>query len=127
MENLRIANSFIKGLIMSGAAVTLTLLFHGLIMPTSDLPYVLLAVITGSFISAFFAEYTGDIVCEDEEEDTRDQYIALGSVFFVLGVTNVMDNKIASAGWVIASLLFAVAAYVESDKSIRKIVKTTMN
>jgi hypothetical protein len=31
-----------------------------------------------------------------------------------------MDNKIASAGWIIASILFAVAAYRESDKKIRE-------
>jgi hypothetical protein len=123
MGNLSIANSIIKGLIGGGIAVTLALLFHGLIMPTSDLPYVLLAVITGSFISAFFAEYTGEIVCEDEEENTRDQYIALGSVFFILGVTNVMDNKIASAGWIIASILFAAAAYRESDKDLRELLQ----
>lgn len=124
MNRLKIASSVIKGLIGAGIAVTLTLLFHGLVMPTSDLPYVLLAVVIGSFISAFFADYTGEIVCEDEEEDTRDQYIALGSVFFTLGITNVMDNKITSAGWIIASILFAVAAYKESDKSIRKLLHT---
>lgn len=116
MNNLKIASSVIKGLIGAGIAVTLILLFHGLVMSTSDLQYVLLAVVIGSFISGFFAEYTGKIVCEDEEEDKKDQYITIGSVFFILGVTNVMDNKIASAGWIIASILFAAAAYRESDK-----------
>ncbi|MFB6242190.1 MAG: hypothetical protein ABEJ36_05325 [Candidatus Nanosalina sp.] len=123
MDNLKIASSVIKGLIGGGIAVTLTLLFHGLVIPTSDLPYVLLAVVVGSFISAFFAEYTGKIVCEDEEEDKKDQYIAISSVFFILGVINVMDNKIASAGWIIASLLLAVAAYRESDKNIREVLR----
>lgn len=123
MNRLKIASSVIKGLIGGGIAVTLTLLFHGLVIPTSDLPYVLLAVLVGSFISAFFAEYTGKIVCEDQEEDTKDQYIALSSVFFILGVTNVMDNKIASAGWIIGSLLFAAAAYRESDQKIRELLK----
>jgi hypothetical protein len=123
MDQLRIASSVIKGLIGAGIAVTLTLLFHGLVMSTSDLPYVLLAVVIGSFISAFFAEYTGNIVCEDEEEDKKDQYIAIGSVFFILGVTNVMDNKIASAGWIIASILFAAASYRESDKNMKEIFR----
>jgi hypothetical protein len=123
MKDLHINTCIIKGLMGAGIAVTLTLLFHGLVMPTSELPYVLVAVVVGSFISAFFAEYTGEIICQDEEEDKKDQYIAVGSVFFILGVTNVMDNKIASAGWIIASILFAAAAYRESDKDLRELLQ----
>ncbi len=124
MSGVKLASAIIKALVGSGVAVTLTLLFHGLILPTSDLPYVLLSVVIGSFVSAFFADYTGDIVCEDEEEDTSQQYITLSSVFFILGVTNVMDNKIASAGWILASLLLAIAAYWEADKGIEEMLRT---
>ncbi|MFB6209799.1 MAG: hypothetical protein ABEJ56_06730 [Candidatus Nanohaloarchaea archaeon] len=118
MNHNKFVSAIIKGIIGSGIAILITVLFHSFIISTSALEWALIAVTMGSFFSGFFAEYTDKIVCEGEENDRKDNYITLASVFFILGITDVMDSRIASGLYVLGSILFGIAAYREWEGNI---------
>ncbi|MFB6214187.1 MAG: hypothetical protein ABEJ07_06545 [Candidatus Nanohaloarchaea archaeon] len=115
MNYEKVSSAVIKGFIGAAVAGILTIIFHSIIIPISGLAWALVAVTFGSFFSGFFAEYTQKIVCEGEENDRKDQFITLASVFFILGVTNPMENNIAAALYLIGSAFFGLAAYREWD------------
>ncbi|MFB6245642.1 MAG: hypothetical protein ABEJ03_04840 [Candidatus Nanohaloarchaea archaeon] len=118
MNRSKLSSAVLKGLIGSAIAVVITLVFHSLVISTSELSWALIAVTIGSFFSGFFAEYTDKIICEAENNDTKDNYITIASVFFILGITDVMDNSIASALYILGSILFGIAAYKEWEGNI---------
>jgi hypothetical protein len=114
----KLLSAAVKGMIGGGIAVGITILFHSFVLPTQNLAWALVAVSVGSFFSGFFAEYSDKMICETDVGDKRKQYIAIGSVFFILGVTNAMNNRISSALYILAGFLFGTAAYRNSDKDI---------
>ncbi|MFB6209820.1 MAG: hypothetical protein ABEJ56_06835 [Candidatus Nanohaloarchaea archaeon] len=120
MENEDWLNAVSKGFIGAAAAVLFTLVFHELIIPTSELAWALIAVSFGAFFSGFFAEITDEVICCDwsgeHDEVGAAGYLALGSPFLVLSTT--ADDTLAGAGYLMASLLFYLAAYRESEYQI---------
>ncbi|NMI76819.1 hypothetical protein GLT92_00165 [Nanohaloarchaea archaeon] len=118
MTPKNVLEASVKGLIGSGIAVVLTLLFHQTVAPINSVELALIAVVAGSWFSGFFSSMTGNIICRDEtEEDKQKQYMSVGTVLIVTGIM-LYDNPISIAAVIIGGLLFMLAAYRASEKEL---------
>lgn len=118
MTPKNVLEASVKGLLGSGIAVVLTLLFHQTVAPINSVELALIAVVAGSWFSGFFSSMTGNIICRDEtEEDKQKQYMSVGTVLIVTGIT-LYDNPISRAAVIIGGLLFMLAAYRASEKEL---------
>jgi hypothetical protein len=118
MSGKNVAEASVKGLLGSGIAVVLTLLFHQTVAPINSVDLALIAVVAGSWFSGFFSSMTGNIICRDEtEEDKQKQYMSVGTVLIVTGIT-LYDNPISRGAVIIGGLLFMLAAYRASEKEL---------
>ena len=118
MTPKNVLEACVKGLLGSGIAVVLTLLFHQTVAPINSVELALIAVVAGSWFSGFFSSMTGNIICRDEtEEDKQKQYMSVGTVLIVTGIT-LYDNPISRGAVIIGGLLFMLAAYRASEKEL---------
>ncbi|MDY6761786.1 MAG: hypothetical protein SVY41_01945 [Candidatus Nanohaloarchaea archaeon] len=120
MIKSRLYSAAVKGGIGGSIAVIITFLFHNVAIPASGITWALIAVGVGAFFSGFFAEYTDKVCCGGETSAT-DQYLAVGSVLFVLGITDTVASTVTSALFLISSGFFFLAAYRESDADLTEI------
>lgn len=118
MTPKNVLEACVKGLLGSGIAVVLTLLFHQTVASINSVELALIAVVAGSWFSGFFSSMTGNIICRDEtEEDKQKQYMSVGTVLIVTGIM-LYDNPISIAAVIIGGLLFMLAAYRASEKEL---------
>jgi hypothetical protein len=118
MTPKNVLEACVKGLLGSGIAVVLTLLFHQTVASINSVELALIAVVAGSWFSGFFSSMTGNIICRDEtEEDKQKQYMSVGTVLIVTGIT-LYDNPISRGAVIIGGLLFMLAAYRASEKEL---------
>ena len=118
MTPKNVLEACVKGLLGSGIAVVLTLLFHQTVASINSVELALIAVVAGSWFSGFFSSMTGNIICRDEtEEDKQKQYMSVGTVLIVTGIM-LYDNPISRAAVIIGGLLFMLAAYRASEKEL---------
>ncbi len=118
MSGKNVVEASVKGLLGSGIAVVLTLLFHQTVASINSVELALIAVVAGSWFSGFFSSMTGNIICRDEtEEDKQKQYMSVGTVLIVTGIT-LYDDLISRAAVITGGVLFMLAAYRASEKEL---------